>query len=64
MPNRLLTYSRSGGSRHGGTGLLGGAGGQGEDQLTSWWQRLIEGAAVYEPKLRWTIREVLTHLRA
>jgi serine/threonine protein kinase len=45
-----------------GTGLLGGAGG--EDQLSGWWQRLIEGAAAYEPKLRWTMREVLTRLRA
>jgi hypothetical protein len=46
-----------------GTGLLRDEGGQREDQLTGWWQRLIEGAAAYEPKLRWTMREVLTHLR-
>lgn len=47
-----------------GTGLRGDAVGEGEDQLTNWWRRLIEGAAAYEPKLRWTMREVLTHLRA
>ncbi|MGP0102106.1 MAG: protein kinase domain-containing protein [Solirubrobacteraceae bacterium] len=34
------------------------------DQLTGWWLKLIDGAAAYEPKLRWTMRDVITHLRA
>lgn len=35
-----------------------------DDQLTRWWRRLIDGAAAYEPTLRWTMRDVLAHLRA
>ena len=35
-----------------------------EDQQTVWWQRLIDGAAAYDPKHRWTMTDVIAHLRA
>jgi len=34
------------------------------DQLAGWWRRLIDGAAAYDPAMRWTMQDVVTHLRA
>jgi eukaryotic-like serine/threonine-protein kinase len=47
-----------------GTKLKAGDSGVDDDQLTAWWRRLIDGAAAYEPRLRWTMSDVIAHLQA
>jgi len=41
------------------SGLTGG-----NDTWLRWWRALIDGAAAYEPRLRWTMSDVIAHLRA
>jgi serine/threonine protein kinase len=47
-----------------GTGLKPRETGPDDDGLVSWWRRFIDGTTPYDPQERWTMHDVVTHLRA
>jgi serine/threonine protein kinase len=47
-----------------GTGIEQGGSTGGYDPWVRWWRALIDGAAAYEPQLRWTMPDVIAHLRS
>jgi serine/threonine protein kinase len=47
-----------------GTGIEPGEAASPQDGWTRWWRALIESAAAYDPALRWTMVDVLAHLKA